>query len=165
MFKTTSIVKNASSAMPSDLKYENRWRVLNVFRDGNEYTANEVAAITGISRQTTMKAIHFFCDTGLLSSLGKGDSTVIGGKKPEYFAFCRRSYLICITMWHGTINLTLFDLVRHKLDYEEHPAEKDIFRRMFPASRDLCKRVPEKKRIKSGRYIWGRTFDSGNCGL
>lgn len=126
MFKATSIVKNASSAMPSDLKYENRWRVLNVFRDGSEYTANEVAAITGISRQTTMKAIHFFCSTGLLSSLGKGDSTIIGGKKPEYFAFCRKSYLVCITMWPETINLTLFDLVRHKLDYEEHPVEKDI---------------------------------------
>lgn len=112
--------------MPSDLKYENRWQVLNVFRDGREYTANEIAGITGISRQTVMKAIRFFCDKGLLCSVGKGDSTVIGGKKPEYFAFCRKSYLVCITMWPGTINLTLFDLVRHKLDFEEHPAEEEI---------------------------------------
>lgn len=126
MKKPRGVVKNASSAMPSDLKYENRWQVLKVFRDGREYTANEVAAITGISRQTTMKAIRFFCNRGLLHFVGKGDSTTIGGKKPECFAFSRQSYLLCITMWPSTINLTLFDLVRRKLDYEEHPVTEPL---------------------------------------
>lgn len=105
--------------MPSDLKYENRWQVLRVFRDGGEYTANDVAAKTGISRQTTMKAIRFFCNRGLLRSSGKGDSTDIGGKKPEHFTFYCKSYLLCIAMWPGRIGLTLFDLVRHRLDYME----------------------------------------------
>ena len=117
--RSKGVVKEASSAMPSDLKYENRWQVLRVFRDGGEYTANDVAAKTGISRQTTMKAIRFFCNRGLLRSSGKGDSTDIGGKKPEHFTFYCKSYLLCIAMWPGRIGLTLFDLVRHRLDYME----------------------------------------------
>ena len=117
--RSKGVVKEASSAMPSDLKYENRWQVLRVFRDGGEYTANDVAAKTGISRQTTMKAIRFFCNRGLLRSSGKGDSTDIGGKKPEHFTFYCKSYLLCIAMWPGRMGLTLFDLVRHRLDYME----------------------------------------------
>lgn len=120
---SNQVVKNASSAMPSDLKYENRWQVMNVFRDGREYTANDVAAQTGISRQTIMKAIRFFCDKGLLSSTGKGDSTTFGGKKPECFVFSAKVYLICITLWPDTINLTLLDIVRNRLNYAEHPMD------------------------------------------
>ena len=66
-----------------------------------------------------MKAIRFFCNRGLLRSSGKGDSTDIGGKKPEHFTFYCKSYLLCIAMWPGRIGLTLFDLVRHRLDYME----------------------------------------------
>ena len=117
--RNNGVVKEASSAMPSDLKYENRWHVLRVFRDGGEYTANDVAAKTGISRQTTMKAIRFFCNHGLLRSSGKGDSTDVGGKKPEHFTFYCKSYLLSIAMWPEHIGLTLFDLVRHRLDYME----------------------------------------------
>lgn len=79
------LISDVSSAMPNDLKAVNRWKVLKAFQDGKEHTAMEVSVETGISRQTIMKAIRFFSDNGLLESGGKGDSTCIGGKKPEFF--------------------------------------------------------------------------------
>lgn len=109
------LIKNASSAMPSDLKSVNRWQVLQVFRDGQDHTATDIAAKTGISRQTTMKAIRFFCEKGLLFSVGKGDSTSIGGKKPEFFSFKCDRYLLCINIRSRVVCLTLFNMARSRI--------------------------------------------------
>ena len=109
------LIKNASSAMPSDLKSANRWQVLQVFRDGQDHTATEIAGKTGISRQTTMKAIRFFCDKGLLFSVGKGDSAGIGGKKPECFSFRCDQYLLCINIRSRLVHLTLLDMAQSRI--------------------------------------------------
>lgn len=132
------VVKNASSAMPTDLKYENRWQVMNVFRDGREYTANDVALQTGISRQTIMKAIHFFCDKGLLSPTGKGDSTAFGGKKPECFVFSAKVYLVCISLWPHVISLNLLDIVRKRLKCTQRTIDTDRpLKELFPLLEEL----------------------------
>ena len=55
----------ASAALPTDLKIQNRRQVLGVFRSGEVLTVNDVSSRTGISRQTAMKAIHFFVEKGI----------------------------------------------------------------------------------------------------
>lgn len=50
-----------------------------------------------------MKAFAFSAIAGLLRSSGKGDSTDIGGKKPEHFTFYCKSYLLCIASGRGRI--------------------------------------------------------------
>ena len=102
--------KNASAAVPSALKYQNRERILACFRDHQEHTVADIVARTGISKLTVMRAIQFFCAKNILVSSGKGDSTEQGGKKPEYFRFCCKKYLLSIMLWPETLGLTLFDM-------------------------------------------------------
>lgn len=109
------LIKNASSAMPSDLKSANRWQVLQAFRDGLDHTVTEIAGKTGISRLTTMKAIRFFCDKGLLFSVGKGDSLGVGGKKPEFFSFRCDKYLLCISIGSHLVYLTLYNMAHCRI--------------------------------------------------
>lgn len=105
----TSNIRN-SAAMPSDLKYKNRIRVLQMFRYGEELSVNDVALRTGISRQTVTKSVTSFLEKGLLKSAGKGTSTEIGGKRPELFYLQCKKYLLCIGMETSGINISLMDL-------------------------------------------------------
>ncbi len=96
-----------SPALPVDLKHENRKRVLNAFRRGQEYTVADISSQTGISRLTVMRAIQFFMSRGILRSLGLGASSNMGGKKPERFAFADRRLTLCIALWPRSTRLSL----------------------------------------------------------
>lgn len=98
------------AAVPSILKYHNRELILSCFRDNQEHSVAEIVRMTGISKLTVMRAIQFFCGKGILASSGKGDSTEQGGKKPEYFRFCCRKYLLTIMMWPEMLGLSFFDM-------------------------------------------------------
>lgn len=102
-------------AIPSALKYRNRELVLNCFRDHQEHTVADIVARTGISKLTVMRAIQFFCAKNILVSSGKGESTEQGGKRPEYFHFGCRQYLLTITLWPESLYLTLFDMELQEL--------------------------------------------------
>ena len=97
-------------ALPSNLKQRNRQLVLECFLDHREHTVADIVARTGISKLTVMRAIQFFCAKQILASSGKGESTEMGGKKPEYFRFAFRKYLLTIRLWPETLGLTLFDM-------------------------------------------------------
>jgi len=101
---------NANAAVPSTLKYRNRELVLNCFRDHQEHTVGDVVARTGISKLTVMRAIQFFCSKNILVSSGKGESTEQGGKRPEYFRFGFKKYLLTIMLWPESLGLTLFNM-------------------------------------------------------
>ena len=97
-------------AIPTALKHRNRKIVLNCFRDYQEHTVADIVARTGISKLTVMRAIQFFCAKKIIVSSGKGSSTEQGGKKPEYFRFGLKKYLLTIMMWPETLGLRLFDM-------------------------------------------------------
>lgn len=98
------------AAVPSALKYRNRELILACFRDHQEHTVADIVARTGISKLTVMRAIQFFCSKNILISSGKGESTEQGGKRPEYFRFGFKKYLLTIMLWPETLGLTLFDM-------------------------------------------------------
>lgn len=98
------------AAVPSALKHRNRQMVLGCFLDHREHTVADIVARTGISKLTVMRAIQFFCGKKILASSGKGESTELGGKKPEYFRFAYRKFLLAIMLWPETLGLTLFDM-------------------------------------------------------
>ncbi len=112
-----------SAAMPSDLKYQNRVKILKAFRDGNEHTAGDVSFVTGISKLTVMRAIQFFRSKGVLLLSGKGSSTDVGGKKPDCFKLQVNRTLICITLWPDTLNLSLYDLLGNRICFQETALE------------------------------------------
>lgn len=97
-------------AIPSSLKHRNRQLVLECFLDHREHTVSDIVSRTGISKLTVMRAIQFFCGKKILASSGKGESTELGGKKPEYFRFAYQKYLLTIMLWPETLGLTLFDM-------------------------------------------------------
>lgn len=120
----------AHPAVPSSLKHRNRQLVLGCFLDHQEHTVADIVARTGISKLTVMRAIQFFCAKNILASSGKGESTELGGKKPEYFRFSYRKYLLTIMLWPESLCLTLFDmnlqlLRRSSLDWII-PASADV---------------------------------------
>lgn len=96
-----------SPALPVDLKHENRKRVLNAFRRGQECTVADISAHTGISRLTVMRAIQFFMSKGILRSMGLGASSNMGGKKPERFTFADKRLTLCIALWPRSTRLSL----------------------------------------------------------
>ena len=102
-------------AVPSALKLRNREMVLACFQDHQEHTVADIVARTGISKLTVMRAIQFFCAKGILVSSGKGESTEQGGKKPEYFRFGYKKYLLTIMLWPETLGITVFDMELREL--------------------------------------------------
>lgn len=98
------------AAVPSVLKHRNRQLILSCFRDNLEHSVADIVKSTGISKLTVMRAIQFFCGKSILISSGKGESTEQGGKKPEYFRFGYRKYLLTVMMWPEMLGLTLFDM-------------------------------------------------------
>ncbi len=99
-----------SISLPSDLKYANRVRLIQAFLDLGKASAGDIAQDIGLSRQTAMKAIRHFQRSGLLVSAGKGESTTIGGKRPEQFGLSGRRYFVCITMWPGEMAVSVFTI-------------------------------------------------------
>ena len=99
-----------SPACPADLKYGNRIQVIETFLSGGVCSTNDISATIGLSRQTVMKSIQFFLRSGLLISVGKGDSTHVGGKRPELFALSPEKYFLCITLWPQELRLHLFTI-------------------------------------------------------
>lgn len=109
-------VATSTPACPADLKYCNRVQVIQQFFDGGTYSANDISAAIGLSRQTIMKSIQFFLRTGLLISAGKGESTSVGGKRPELFTLSPHKYFLCITMWPQEIRLYLYTIGSQLVD-------------------------------------------------
>ncbi len=99
-----------SAALPVDLKHENRKKVLSAFRYGEECTVADISNQTGISRLTVMRAIQFFVSRKILRSTGLGESSNMGGKKPERFAFADGRLTLCIALWPYSTRLSLYTI-------------------------------------------------------
>ena len=98
-------------ALPADIKRTNRRLILNVMRSGNIMTAADINEQTGISRPTIMRALQYFCQKGIIKSLGLGSTTSMGGKKPELFVFSDQRKILCVNLWPKEISFALCDLI------------------------------------------------------
>lgn len=105
-----------SPSLPADLKYSNRIQVIDSFLGGGALSANDISAEIGLSRQTVMKSIQFFLRNGLLTSIGKGNSTNVGGKRPELFTLSQYKYFLCITLWPQDLRLHLYTIGKQLVD-------------------------------------------------
>lgn len=121
----------ALPAIPSSLKHRNRELILACFRDHQEHTVADIVQRTGISKLTVMRAIQFFCAKKILVSSGKGESTEQGGKKPEFFRFGCRKYLLTIMLWPENLGLTLFDMHLQEI-------RRSSYAWIIPASADMA---------------------------
>ncbi len=104
------VKEKSTGAKPTDLKVRNRMLVLNAMRDGNACTTAEISKHTGISRPTVIKCIQHFTQKGIVISDGKGDSTELGGKKPELYSFISNKQLMIITLWPNLLRIGLCNM-------------------------------------------------------
>ena len=98
-------------AMPADAKLVNRQRVMNVLRSGRIVTVADIHEETGISRPTAMRTLQHYCEMGVAKSLGLGESTHVGGKKPELFRFADERKILCINLWPQEISIGVCGLI------------------------------------------------------
>lgn len=103
--------------LPSDLKESNRRRILDAFYKKKVLSALEIAADTGISRQTVKKCIDYFLSVGVLEKCGKGDSTVNGGKKPDLYQLHSGIRVLSVCLHHDNLELSLFSVTGVRLAF------------------------------------------------
>lgn len=100
-------------ALPRDIKWTNRQKVLNILKTGEPVSASEIHEQTGLSRPTVMKALQEYCETGIVRSVGLGNTTSLGGKKPELFVFSDPRKLLSISIWPDVISLAVSGLTEN----------------------------------------------------
>lgn len=103
--------KERKVAMPADAKLINRHMIMDVLRRGEPVTVADIHEITGISRPTAMKTLQHYCEMGVARSLGLGESTNVGGKKPELFCFSDERKILCINLWPGELCIGVCGLI------------------------------------------------------
>lgn len=141
-------------ALPVDLKHENRKKVLTAFQKGDECTVADISNQTGISRLTVMRAIQYFISRGVLRSVGLGESSNMGGKKPERFAFADKRLTLCIALWPYSTRLSLRTITGTPVAETDFPS--DLHRSLDEVFEELAAHIDaflqEKKISRSRLY-------------
>ena len=102
--------KSVPAARPSDLKFNNRRQILELFKFGAVRSVAGLAGEVGVSRQTVMKSIQFFLEKGIIVSDGKADSGSMGGKRAELFKLTGDKYLLSLVVVPDLVAITLMNL-------------------------------------------------------
>lgn len=71
----------------SVLKQTNRKILLNILRDSGEISVAKLSKKVNLSKPTILATINHYVKKGLILNLGKGNSTIEGGKKPNIYKF------------------------------------------------------------------------------
>ena len=69
------------------LKQMNRKIILNIMRNSKELSISDLSKKVNLSKPTLIKIINFYKNKGLVNTIGKGNSTQEGGKKPNIYKF------------------------------------------------------------------------------
>jgi predicted NBD/HSP70 family sugar kinase len=97
--------KQKTSNKPRHIKYHNQKLILSMFLGQDVLSIAEIATRINLSKTTVTKVVNNFEKKGLVLAAGKGNSTDVGGKKPEMFAF-NASYSYVMTAGINPTNIT-----------------------------------------------------------
>jgi len=111
---------------PKMLKVNNRQMVLDLFRDQEVISIPHISEITALSKTTVGKIIDHFVKEDVIFSVGKGESTHEGGKRPDLFQLNSELGLaIGIQIHHLRLYSVLTDLKAKILHAVALPLEND----------------------------------------
>ena len=112
---------------PKTLKLRNRQILLDFLRNSRETTVAEVSERIGLSKPTVKKMLAHYVAKGLVTPVGKGDSTEEGGKKPELFRFNPEAgYVIAFHQFPEELYAAIFDLNLRMLQDVAIPHPPDL---------------------------------------
>lgn len=110
---------NKRAVIPNDIKNENAKSIAQYIRLHPDFTIKEVADATGISRQTVKKTIEDYLSSGILVMGEKGESTSIGGKKPETYSLNPDFCFVAVTSQRDICRYELLTLRGEVLEESE----------------------------------------------
>jgi predicted NBD/HSP70 family sugar kinase len=100
-----------ASNKPRNIKYHNQKLILSIFRHRDSISIAEIAGQINLSKTTITKVVNNFEAKGMVLAAGKGNSTDVGGKKPEMFIFdAAYSYVFALTVGINTMAGAIMDL-------------------------------------------------------
>ncbi len=100
-----------TSNKPKNIKYHNQKLILSMLRQTETLSVADIARRAKLSKTTINKVMNEFDAKDLVVMAGKGASSVVGGKKPERFAFnASYSHVIALTVGKDRILGALSDL-------------------------------------------------------
>ena len=112
-----------TSRKTRSIKSNNRKKVLDLIRNLGDVSIAELSIKSGISKPTVKKIVDYYLYKNLIISVGKGNSTDEGGKKPELYKFNNDfGFVISIhitpdSIYYGTTDL---NVNFHELQRETH---------------------------------------------
>lgn len=74
------------SRKPKSVRQYNQRVILSLLQLSGEMSITELSEATNLSKTSISKIFADFCSLGIVTSMGKGESSADGGKKPELFA-------------------------------------------------------------------------------
>ncbi len=77
---------NDKIGRPALLKLNNCKKVMTLMRERNTTTMTDIAELTSLSKTTAIKILKLLKDKKFILPAGKGDSSPIGGKRPDTYA-------------------------------------------------------------------------------
>jgi N-acetylglucosamine repressor len=115
MLKNNS-TNEIQGAVPRTIRDYNRRMVLRSARERDVFSISEIAADVMMSRQSVIKALSYFIKKGIIVSVGKGNSTETGGKKPKMYALRPPHRYIVILHRTDELIFQLMDMFYNRLD-------------------------------------------------
>jgi len=111
---------------PKSVQDKNRRVVLATIRAMNAITMPELSERLGLSKTTMSKIITKLLEKGFIVSVGKGESSEEGGKRPELFCLnASRSYAIGVHIAPKQINVALSNLSSAIIDKIAHQIQEN----------------------------------------
>lgn len=107
----------ANGRKPKNIKYHNLRYILSIVKKYGVCTAGEISKESNLSMTTIVKTLDSLKRAGIVKSIGKGNSTSEGGKRPELFAFNESfQYVLCVYFAGKYAMCTLNDLSNNKIE-------------------------------------------------
>jgi len=100
-----------AASRPSDLKHENRAAILRYVYDRDVFTKPDIYNYLQISKPTVSLLIDELVTEGVLSIVGRGNSTTLGGKRPLLYTLnAKIGFVIALHIGVDRLSAALMDL-------------------------------------------------------
>lgn len=138
----------ATGRKPKNIKHHNLRYILSIVKKRGVCTAGEIAKESNLSMTTIVKTLDSLKQAGIVKSIGKGNSTSEGGKRPELFAFNESfRYVLCVYFAGKYAVCTLNDLLNNGIElrkvYYTDASDTDMC--LEQVCKELCSIMGEQK--------------------
>ncbi len=141
--------RQLSGQTQRDIRANNLHAIITMFRERGTLTIRDITDQTGLSKTAVAKILNDLLQRGLVRSMGKGNSTVSGGKRPDLFAFSAQNcYAVSCLFSTTSIAVVLYDAELKCLDnrllfFEEAEAPD------YPQAVDILAREIQKLLLRN----------------